>query len=330
MDMANVKWAMSFLLPIIIPKVINFLKSGGHSRSGSPRPLSNEAWFSVTTMLCWSGTLLLYGAYYNKFLQPENIVLSTKSRISTPIATVLGRMASRKTSWTVSQRRLADRLAEAGPAGMLLYSVHGPAIGDCEWCSIQSSYSFVLYRAPAVMLPYLINWIALLVLTEARPSRPWRTTGFLFLGGILTLDLYSLFSLSKSNGWVYWSFGLKRLMLPSMLFSILAGLVYLSSRGLMFSSNLDTKENLMDANKSLKQSLDFLNLTATIQAAKGVDETYREAYFDYWKRHGQGISKMQHDKYYQDAIKDAKTRLPLHQLNAVGEHMVKLYRSQAG
>lgn len=284
----------------------------------------------VVTMLCWSGTLLIYGAYFNKFLQPENIVLATKSKISTPVATVLGRWASMHSSLTFTQRRLADRLAEAGPVGMLLYSVHGPAIGDCEWCSIQNSYSFMLYRAPGILLPYLINWVALLALTEARPSRPWRTTGFLSLSGILALDLYSLLQLSKSNGWVYWSFGLKRLLLPSIMFSILAGLVYLSSRRLLFSNNSNVKDDIMDANKSLKQSLDFLNLTATIQAAKGVDQNYREVYFDYWKRHGEGISKMQHDNYYQDAIKDAKTRIPLHQLNSVGEHMVRLYRSQAG
>lgn len=236
------------------------------------KKVSLENWIVISTLLL---TAAISALVYVTLAWPAiNVFVATDSRMQTPGDVVGARLKaiygqdyetapqSITSNGSIDYELLVSRLASTD--GRALYALYGTnAYGSCQWCRTDVPFSFFLYILPTVVLPHLLNFFPILLVTtgggslslSTSTSRQWFTITTICAFLLVTTDVYTLYqapgladfmnpiktstSLDRVN-WVSWSRIRMRGYGFAALDTLLAGIIFMGASGLAFEA---TKED---------------------------------------------------------------------------------------
>lgn len=243
--------------------------------SQAKRPLTHEALISIVALGVSSIIQIPL------IDDPKNLFILTGSRL--------------QISFELLTKRIGAEIPEFETIyGRALYAVHGPAVYQCEWCNIDEPWTFLLYNASALLLPYVFGAFWLLVATSmTRSSIQWRRMTCVILMGILVYDAYSLYNFplteiknSKQLDdiiWVYWEFSKKRGGMIVCANVVIALLIFLSDTGRLYDVGLISVEDAMGTIQALMDdNAKKLRVCNLVQDGVTLDEDTSKIYDDYY------------------------------------------------
>ncbi|KAL2863079.1 uncharacterized protein BJX67DRAFT_364743 [Aspergillus lucknowensis] len=199
---ATVKSLALILAPVVLPRIINFVRyvRVAIMQRPAPRPLPAGASRALNVLFCSILVFLILSVPSNPCFPSPSIFSLTRSRINTSLDTLFTRLARHRVPYGVLTE--ADELLRtklASKEARKIYLRYGEkALTQCQFCKLDNVNTYALYYYPVnSLLPHLAHMAIVGIATSAslagREAARWRTR-FTIAGLLLAaVDLYVVF-----------------------------------------------------------------------------------------------------------------------------------------
>ncbi|CAN6632257.1 hypothetical protein TRVA0_013S02146 [Trichomonascus vanleenenianus] len=277
----SLKSVVYLALPILLFISRSLLKRYHRSKL---RPLPARVYPLIAVLALTSVFQAYFGFVYEQSL--PNVYELTGSRLQTE-NTVLGlrlKHIFRVPELDEKYQLLVDRLASRG--GREMYSKYGPVpLMECQWCRSDEPVSFFMYSLARMTLPYLVNWLGVLIATSSvsRDSRQWRVMALAFLAMIAAADLSGMRPVVREEVLRFWDEARKRTIILIAFNALLSLLLFMSGVGILFGIH-SPDQVIHKIRQSLDESSERLVATQLVNQATRADKDMMDQMSGYYDK----------------------------------------------
>ncbi|KAI9376510.1 hypothetical protein BJX61DRAFT_530808 [Aspergillus egyptiacus] len=198
----NIQSILLILGPIVLPRIINFIRYTrvALTQRPQPRPLPPGASRALNVLFLSTLVFLILSHPSNPYSPSPSIFSLTRSRINTPLDTIFARLARLREPYGVLTQ--ADELLRSklvSKEARRIYLRYGEkALTQCRFCKLDNATTFALFYYPLnSLVPHLLHMAVVGITTSAtfagREAARWRSR-FTLAGLLLAaLDTYVVF-----------------------------------------------------------------------------------------------------------------------------------------
>ncbi|SPO03406.1 uncharacterized protein DNG_06089 [Cephalotrichum gorgonifer] len=317
---SNVKSIVIFFGPIVLPKAIAFYRkarSAPRQQGLAIQPVPAAASRALAVLLA-TAVLLLIAAL--PVFAPENLFVSTQSRLQIPPDVLFNRLATLRPGNVLTAADETLRARFASLDSRLLYLKYGPeVVAGCTFCTSDDPRVYFFYALPAILTPHLLNLFILAVaaspLASGRYGAPIRKPATMAAVALAALDLYLLDSQShKDNAralrlseidFFHWRTRVYRLLALAALDCVAAAYVYLSSTNRAFAEPPGPSDRAEAIISVLSRTRGKLNALGTVVNTVSRDEELRKRSAAYWVQEGSIMRGVMEEREVVESVNDA-------------------------
>ncbi|KKA26935.1 hypothetical protein TD95_001057 [Thielaviopsis punctulata] len=313
---ATFKSLAIFFGPIILPRAVAFYRSQrtAAARHGlSPRPLPLGVYRGLL-LLGLTSTLFLLNALFGA---PENVFISTSSRLQIPADVLFNRLS------TVHPLRASDEALRARFVNLesrLLYLKYGPAtLADCVFCSSDRPSVYFYYALPTLVTPHLVNILMGALATSPLLAGPWalrwRNPAVLTAIMLALIDVYSVYVYDyKENAralrlgeldMFFWRMRMLRAVGLALFNAVLGSLMYLTATNRAFVELPPAAMRVEEMNKVLAAVMGKLNAVGIVKNSVTRDAVLRSHSNAYWSTEAKVTQQLMEEREVVDSVNDA-------------------------
>lgn len=205
-------------------------------------------------------------------------------------------------------------------ASRLLYIKYGGAVlAACPFCNSQDPTTYLVYAAPALALPHLLNALVVGIATSepvtGKAGLQWRALATYAAAAILVVDTYMLASWDPAANesarmldevfWFHWKVRMGRFLAFAVLDLALAAVIFLGATNRMFVVP-PTVSDKIDAATAALALVHFKSRTASVMKNTiARDRELREQNATYWTHEGIIMQEALESEEVMNALKDA-------------------------
>lgn len=316
----TIRSLLLFFGPMLLPKAIGYyrqMRAGPAAQGLTIQPVPRE----VHRVLYLLGTsTLVYLLLSFPTFAPENLFVRTQSRLQIPTDVLFNRISSLRPDGALTASDTALRAKFVNLESRLLYLQFGPEVlADCPFCNSDDPRSYFYYAVPGLIFPHLVNLILLSVATSniltGTHGNKWRTSAVISSAITCALDVYMVSSYRhQANARAlklvdmdhfFWNMRVYRWVALSLLNSVFAMLLYLSSTNRAFASPPNPAERVESVSKQILATKSRLNATTIVKNTILRDEELRGLMQAFWRHEGQIMREAMEDREVIDGVNDA-------------------------
>ncbi|GJC82506.1 hypothetical protein ColLi_05344 [Colletotrichum liriopes] len=320
--------------PILLPKAISAYKSirNASRHGGEPIPPPPRV---ARALAILTGIVLVYLAKSLPPFAPENVFALTQSRLQIPVDVLFTRLSSLRPDGLLSAADERLRARFVSLESRLLYLQLGPdALADCPFCKSEEPKSFFYYALPAIILPHLVNLIALAAVTSAtltgRDGARWRSHATMAAVVLAVADacLVNSYDYSANStalrlqdlDFFYWKARTLRYVGLAALDAGIGALLFLSGTRRAFVLPPSDAERIEAGNRTLTTVKSKLSALGIVKNTTLRDEELRARSQAYWLREGQMVREAMEEREVVESVNDAlENRINIQQVTADAE-----------
>ncbi|KAH0566231.1 hypothetical protein GP486_000378 [Trichoglossum hirsutum] len=311
--------------PYIITRVISFIRSpaspGGPKRS--IRPVPPHVSRALNVLFITACAFLLSTLPY---FQPENVFVTTKSRLQTPTDVLFTRLGNVR-PLTPQDTTLRSKLASMD--ARLLYLTYGSKpLVECLFCNSDAPFSYLYYAFPSIVAPHLFHVAVLGIVTSSLLSGHegsyWRTKATIAGIGLALAEVFAVGTYNYKNNSTttrpieldafHWRMRVYRGIAIALADALLGWGLYLSSTNRRFAEPISPAERLESATRTLEASTGRLRADGALRSTIVRDEVLRGKMHDYWVAEKNIMGQIYEERDVVDSVKGALGRLNLHHI----------------
>lgn len=334
----SIRSLVIFFGPMLLPKAIAWYrraKNPPNSQHKPIAPLTPRALSAIILLLAAAAVLVVS---LLPILSPENVFIRTRSNPTTSTNLLFSRLATLR-PLTPRDEVLHDRF-ESKASKLLYYKYGSDALADCSFCNSQDPTTYLLYAAPGIALPHLIN--ALLVgigtseSTSGKAGSQWRTIVTYAIAALALADGYMLARWDHVAGnekarvlgeifFYHWVARTYRNLALAAIDVILAGVLYLSATNRMFAPAVSAAERI----DKIVNTLGAVNMQVrsanVIKNTVARDAELRAVDAAYWAHEGMVMQEAMESEEVVESMRDAveNRRVDLEAMNQAAEQFVQ-------
>ncbi|KAL9579219.1 MAG: hypothetical protein Q9203_006790 [Teloschistes exilis] len=317
---ATLKTLLFTLGPLAIPKLVGYYrayKAKAKSRSVPIRPLPSHI-YSALNILFVACVFALISTLPT--FAPENIFLSTSSRLQTPNDVLFKRLAHIRPEGRLTELddTLKPRIASLDARCLYLY--YGPSIlVHCPFCVSDEPLSYFWYALPMILLPHILHLFALGAATSSgiagQEGNRWRTSAVMIGVGLAISECYLTgFGDWKANARAtraedlnhfHWNMRIWRGLGIGAADAALSGFLWASSTNRMFVVPPTAAERMEASLRVLENARGRLGALGIVRNVVSRDDTLRRQGDAYWRQEGQIMSEAMDEREVVEGVKNA-------------------------
>ncbi|KAF3765836.1 hypothetical protein M406DRAFT_356079 [Cryphonectria parasitica EP155] len=331
----TIKSLLIFFGPMLVPKAITWyrsIKNRPRERNKPIVPLPNRA---LVAILVLAAAAVLFLLCLSPLTSPENIFVVTRSNPTVSSGLLMSQL-SMKRPLTARDEVLRTRLESK--AGKLLYYKYGPdVLADCPFCNSQDPTTYLLYAAPSVVTPHLLN--AALVglatselLLKGRAASQWRRLATYAVVVLAAVDAGLLVQWDHVDGnerarmlrevvFFYWRARVVRYAALACLDLALAAVLYLSATNRLFVPDMTVAERIDIMRDAVGAATMRIRSANVLKNTVARDAELRAADAGYWAHEGVLMQEAMESQEVVDSMRDAveNRRIDLQTMEQVAE-----------
>lgn len=291
----TIKSLLIFFGPVLIPRAIAYYRSARAASQAQHlkiQPLPASIARALLILLAVSAVFVARALVPG--FSPENIFVSTQSRLQIPVDVLFTRLASLR---PLSPADLTLKSRFVNIESRLLYLQFGPdPLSHCPFCTSDDAASYLYYALPSLLAPHVFNLVVLTLATSSfftsRAAATWRTTATLSAVFIASLDLYSTATYTyQTNGaatrlpdldFFFWSARTYRLLALAALDLLLGTALYLTGTNRAFVTPPPLSERVESLIRGLSATKGKINAVGVVKNTVLRDEDLRGRSNAYW------------------------------------------------
>ncbi|KAI4242816.1 MAG: hypothetical protein LQ352_007168 [Teloschistes flavicans] len=317
---ATLKTILFTLGPLALPRLVGYYrayKAKAQSRPVPIRPLPSHIYpaFNILFVACLFALISTLPTF-----APENIFLSTSSRLQTPNDVLFNRLAHIRPEARLTEldETLKPRIASLDARCLYLY--YGPSIlAHCPFCVSDEPLSYFWYALPMILLPHILHLFALGAATSSgiagREGNRWRTSAVMIGIGLAISECYLTgFGDWKANARVtraedlnhfHWNMRIWRGIGIGIADAALAGFLWASSTNRMFVVPPTAAERMEASLKILENARGRLGALGMVRNVVVRDDILRRQGDTYWRQEGQVLSEAMDEREVVEGVRNA-------------------------
>ncbi|KAI4195510.1 MAG: hypothetical protein LQ350_007177 [Teloschistes chrysophthalmus] len=317
---SSLKTLLFTLGPLAIPKLVGYYRAYKAKAKSQPvpiRPLPSHI-YSALNILFVACVFALISTLPT--FAPENIFLSTSSRLQTPNDVLFNRLAHMRPEGKLTEldETLKPRIASLDARCLYLY--YGPSIlVHCPFCVSDEPLSYFWYALPMILFPHVLHLFALGAATSSgiagQEGNRWRTSAVMIGVGLAISECYLTgFGDWKANARAtraedlnhfHWNMRIWRGLGIGVVDTVLAGFLWASSTNRMFVVPPTAAERIEASLKVLENARGRLGALGIVRNVVSRDDTLRRQGDAYWRQEGQIMSEAMDEREVVEGVKNA-------------------------
>lgn len=307
--------------PILLPRLITWYRTQRAKANAVPQavqPLPKNVRWAMNILFC---SALLAFTSSLPYFAPEDIFMTTSSRLQTPNDVIFTRLAllrGNQNELVGDDAILRSKLASLD--ARLLYLTYGPdVVTHCPFCNSDQPMSYLYYALPAILLPHLLHAAALGLATSSALSEKygsrWRNIAASVGIALACFECYLFGAYDwKANARAYrpeeyvhfyWRVRVWRGLVIVIADLLLASCLYLCSTNRFFVIPVTSAERMETAIRALEMSRGKLNALGVMRNVTARDEALRQRTDVYWKRERQIMGEVMDEREVVEGVKNA-------------------------
>jgi hypothetical protein len=309
-----------FFGPLLLPKAIAYYKSArsGPKQHGlAVQPVPHEVSRGLIILSCLTLAFLVKSLPY---FGPENLFVTSQSRLQIPVDVLFNRISAIRPSNTLTAYDAALRVKFVNAESRLLYLQFGPdVLATCPFCSSDEPKTYFYYALPAILISHLVN-IALVAFVTSpffsgKYGMQWRTIFTIAAATVISIDVYLVNTYNyQANSralrlneldMFFWTARSYRCLALAALDGLLGWVLYLSSTNRAFAKPPSTAQRIEAVNRALSVVKSKLNALAIVGNTISRDEDLRMRGQSYWAHEGRLMAEMMEEREVIEGVNDA-------------------------
>ncbi|KAF6821698.1 hypothetical protein CSOJ01_00201 [Colletotrichum sojae] len=320
--------------PILLPKAISAYRSirSASQHRGEPVPPPPRVTRALTVLTV---LVLFFLVETLPPFSPENVFRLTQSRLQIPVDVLFNRLSTLRPDnvLTAADERLRARFVNL--ESRLLYLYLGPdALSDCPFCKSDEPKSYFYYALPAIVLPHLLNLVAIATVTSAtltgRDGARWRSHATMAAAALCIADasLVNQYDYSANASalrlpeidFFYWKARALRYIALALLDAGLGALLFLASTRRAFVQPPSEAERIEASNRALAAVKSKLNALGIVKNTTLRDEELRARSQAYWLHEVRLVREVMEEREVVEGVNDAlENRINIQNITADAE-----------
>ncbi|KAI4162568.1 MAG: hypothetical protein LQ342_003799 [Letrouitia transgressa] len=319
-SISTLKTLLFTLGPIALPQLISYYRSYRAKSVSNPaptRPVPHRVYSSLNLLFC-SCLLALVSTF--PVFAPENIFVTSSSRLQTPNDVLFSRLGQNRPQGTLmpEDEMLKPRIASID--GRCLYLTYGPSVlTHCPFCRSDEPLTYLYYALPMTILPHLLHLFALGAATSSavagKAVSRWRTLAVVLGVGLAMTDCYMTASYDwKANSRAlraedldhfFWRMRIYRGLAIAIGDALFAGLIWASSTNRAFVVPPTASERTEIALQKLEGVRTRLGAIGVVRNVVVRDEVFRRKDDAHWRKDGQILSEIMDEREVVEGVRNA-------------------------